>query len=351
MARVFISYRRQEADGHAGWIADALRQRGHDVRTDVGILPGEDFVDAIRRSIGWCDALLVVIGPQWLDLRDSQGRRRLDAEEDWVRFEIQEGLGATAVKVIPVLIRKAQMPGSADLPVEIARFARRNAQELTPKHWEYDMDQLSAAITRQPLPVALIAAVCLGGALLLAIPGLAAYDAVRGELKVNRTDDLWIPRQAFVWFCLWSLVVAGACGAAALALRRSAPDALRSALKGLLVGALAGAVGGAITAALRIDPGVDPVDYFPAYAVLGLIVGAMVAPTAERAASALGGAAGGVLAGLIVFAIEQAEPTGTFNDPRSAQLIAVALIIGGAVAAGMVAQVDAPQRRSLVRAE
>ncbi len=346
MARVFISYRRQEGEGHTGWIADGLRHRGHDVRTDVQIRPGEDFVDAIRRSIAWCDALLVVMGPRWLDVRDSAGRRRLHAEEDWVRFEIEEGLAAPGVNVIPVLVQEAQMPGAADLPVEIAAFARRHAQELSATRWDFDMDRLSDGITRQPLPAAAIAAACVGGALLFAIPGIAAYEAVR-ELtsEAGRTHALWVPRLALVWVVLWSLVTAGAAGATALALRRSAPEALRSALKGLLAGALAGAVGGAITALLRTDGGLDLVDYFPAYAVLGLIAGAMVAPTAERAAAALGGAAGGVLAGLIVVGIERADAEGLLGEPRALQVLAVALIVGSAVAAAMVAHVGAPQHR------
>ena len=352
MARVFISYRRQEGEGHAGWIADGLRRRGHDVRTDVGtIRPGEDFVDAIRRSIAWCDALLVVIGPGWIDLRNQDGRRRLHADEDWVRFEIEEGLAAPEVKVIPVLIRDAQMPATAELPLEIAPFGHRHAQELSAKRWEYDTDQLSASITRQPLPPAAIAAACVGGALLLAIPGILAYEAVKELTVLEREHVLYIPRLALVWIVLWSLVVAGAAGATALALRRSMPDTLRSALKGFLAGAVAGGIGGAIAAALRTDGSVEWVEYVPAFTVLGLIAGAMVAPSAERAASSLGGAAGGALAGLVIILIEESQPAGLLGQPNTPQVIAVALVVGGSVAAAMVAHVGAPQYGQLVRAE
>ena len=47
---------------------------------DVGgsIEFGLDFAEEIRKAISLCDALIVLIGRHWLDVRDASGRRRLD---------------------------------------------------------------------------------------------------------------------------------------------------------------------------------------------------------------------------------------------------------------------------------
>ena len=41
----------------------------------------------INDAISDCSAVLVVIGDQWLNITDSDGNRRLIAEEDFVRLE------------------------------------------------------------------------------------------------------------------------------------------------------------------------------------------------------------------------------------------------------------------------
>jgi hypothetical protein len=49
----------------------------------AGIEPGRDFRKAIDQSVATCTVVLAVIGQEWLDLRDSQGGRRLDAIYRW----------------------------------------------------------------------------------------------------------------------------------------------------------------------------------------------------------------------------------------------------------------------------
>ena len=67
--QVFLSYRRGDVPGHAGRLADALRQRlGNDsvFQDVVAIAPGQDFTTAIDHALDDCDAVLAVIGPGWL---------------------------------------------------------------------------------------------------------------------------------------------------------------------------------------------------------------------------------------------------------------------------------------------
>ena len=148
MPGVFISYRREDSPGHAGRIFDRVRARfGADVVfMDVtAIDAGVDFVDAIDRAVGTCDVLLAVVGPHWAGATDSAGRKRLDNPNDFIRLEIGGALKRN-VRVVPVLVDDAQLPGTADLPDDLQPLLRRNAAELRDARWDADIDQLLASL-------------------------------------------------------------------------------------------------------------------------------------------------------------------------------------------------------------
>ena len=105
------------------------------------IKPGVDFADTISKAVGSCDLLIVLIGKQWLTISDSTGRRRIDNPQDFVRLEIATALSRN-VRVIPVLVGKASMPGSEELPEPLASLARRQAHELSDDRWDFDVGQL-----------------------------------------------------------------------------------------------------------------------------------------------------------------------------------------------------------------
>ena len=91
MPRIFISYRRDESTPYAGRLYDRLSASfGSDnVFMDIDtIKPGEDFAAIIYEYIQSCDALIALIGRQWLTSVDDEGRRRLDNPQDFVRLEI-----------------------------------------------------------------------------------------------------------------------------------------------------------------------------------------------------------------------------------------------------------------------
>ena len=90
-AKVFISYRRDDSAGQAGRIQDRLeREFGRDLLfMDVDAIPlGMNFVKVLHEEVAKCGVLLAVIGPNWLELRDEAGNRRLDNPNDFVRIEI-----------------------------------------------------------------------------------------------------------------------------------------------------------------------------------------------------------------------------------------------------------------------
>jgi len=142
--RIFLSYRRDDASGYAGRVAERLCNRfGRDAvfRDLDSISPGYDFTVAINDAIGRCDAVVVVIGRNWLLAARPEGGRRLDDPDDFVRVEIVAAL-ERRVPVIPVLVDRAGMPTPEALPPPLVPLARRNALELSDSRWDYDFQRL-----------------------------------------------------------------------------------------------------------------------------------------------------------------------------------------------------------------
>lgn len=110
------------------------------------IEPGRDFRKAIDESVASCTVLLAMIGAEWLDTKDAQGRRRLDDAGDFVRIELASALRRD-IPVIPVLVRGAKMPLPAQLPDDLKELAYRNAVELTHARWRSDVQVLMKALT------------------------------------------------------------------------------------------------------------------------------------------------------------------------------------------------------------
>ena len=148
--RIFISYRRQDSAYPAGWLYDRLAERfGADqIFKDVDSIElGDDFVETITNAVGSCDILLALIGQEWLDVAGSDGSRRLDDPDDFVRLEIEAAL-ARKVLLIPILIDGAMMPRGDQLPPSIAPMVRRQALELSPNRFRLDTERLLDVMAR-----------------------------------------------------------------------------------------------------------------------------------------------------------------------------------------------------------
>jgi len=149
MPGIFISYRREDSPGHAGRIFDRLRSRfGSDVVfMDVAAIEaGVDFVDVLHKAVGSCDALLAVIGPQWLSATQG-GNRRLDDPRDFVRIEIAGALERN-VRVLPVLVEGARVPPVESLPADLQALTRRQAIELRDARWDDDIERLVEGLAK-----------------------------------------------------------------------------------------------------------------------------------------------------------------------------------------------------------
>jgi hypothetical protein len=104
------------------------------------IAPGQDFAEAIEKTISACRAVVVVIGPRWAaDLKQRSGG------EDYVRHEVAVAL-RRKVTVIPVLVGGAKMPTVQELPEGLAALSRRQALEIRDARFDDDAKLLAGAL-------------------------------------------------------------------------------------------------------------------------------------------------------------------------------------------------------------
>lgn len=144
MSDIFVSYRRDDAAGWAGRLSKDLKEAYGDAAYffDLdSIPPGDLFKVAIETAVTRAKAVLILIGPHWLELRDETGMRRIDATGDVVAFEVELALAYVPL-VIPILVGKAACPSAAALPERLRGLAQRNAFELSDTRWDYDCEQL-----------------------------------------------------------------------------------------------------------------------------------------------------------------------------------------------------------------
>lgn len=151
MAGIFISYRRSDSDVAAGRLADDLSDifGRNAVFRDIDTLePGEDYTDVLKRALDSCVALIAVIGPSWSTINDERGRRRLDDPDDWVRREISEAL-RRGILVVPVALTTV-MPSEDEVPPDLQPLLRRQAVQVSDRHWRQDIELLAGSLEKVP---------------------------------------------------------------------------------------------------------------------------------------------------------------------------------------------------------
>lgn len=145
---IFISYRHIDT----GWAVDPLVDRlcqffpPQQIFVDSLIPSGEDFRHRVNAELESCVVLLALIGPQWRTVTTLTGERRIDADDDIVRYEIAVAL-SRGILVIPVLV-DTTMPAARELPADIRALADRVAQPLTRRNFKTDVKKIISAIRR-----------------------------------------------------------------------------------------------------------------------------------------------------------------------------------------------------------
>jgi len=149
MSSVFLSYRRSDSPDAVARIYEKLSQRlrNRDIFYDhASIELGADFVERLQGKIASSSAVLVIIGPKWLEIL----MERSSATVDHVREEIRLAL-ASRTDVVPVLVGNAKMPTEADLVdfPDLLPLLRKNAQRVSPDpHFEPECERLIEHLER-----------------------------------------------------------------------------------------------------------------------------------------------------------------------------------------------------------
>ena len=150
--KIFISYRRADSK----YVVDRIRDRlivaygEQSVFRDIESIPlGKNFSTVLDDETNGCNAMLVVIGPQWADIRDVQGNKRLLDPGDFTRIEIETGLKREEILVIPVLVMNAVMPATQDLPQSLSDLAYLNGISVrNDPDFDHDIQRLISSMNK-----------------------------------------------------------------------------------------------------------------------------------------------------------------------------------------------------------
>ncbi len=150
---IFINYRKDDSNWNALALYNDLQKyfsKDQLFKDFNAIRPGDDFMMSIQNALAKCNVLLVIIGKEWLDVKNADGTLRIDDADDFVRLEIGTAL-ERGIQVIPVLFDGTPMPKPEQLPMNLRPLCRRQFVEIDPKRFEDDVRNLAEAI-KQVLP-------------------------------------------------------------------------------------------------------------------------------------------------------------------------------------------------------
>jgi len=172
MGNLFISYRRDDAAPYAGRLCDQLTaiigQRR--VFMDVeDILPGQNFSQAIEKTLSGCSHVLVVIGPRWHEI--LQARAQKPDVEDYVLHEVVAALRQKKT-VVPVFVGGATPAALTALPASLADLPFHQAVDIRDSSFDDDCARLAAKLQLTPKFLKKPVLLALGA---VAICGLLAF--------------------------------------------------------------------------------------------------------------------------------------------------------------------------------
>jgi len=152
MARIFISYRRDDNPHFVGRIHENLKARRFtSVFMDTTSIPtGGLWLDCIKGEIDNCSVVVLIIGPRWLEIWDDMhapGAKPIvpgSKHVDYIEYEVDRALHH-GKPVIPVLLADAEEPPLTHRPEDLHRqWARVDSDH----RFERDMDDLHRTIRR-----------------------------------------------------------------------------------------------------------------------------------------------------------------------------------------------------------
>ena len=141
---IFISYRRLDSAIFSQWLATQLQAAYGlgSVFIDTETIRDADAWSAkISSSLNTASVFIVVIGKDWLSIKDEFERRRIDLPDDWVRREMETALQAGKI-IIPLLIEGAALPSREALPPSLLPLLEIQARRIGSMHMASDIFEL-----------------------------------------------------------------------------------------------------------------------------------------------------------------------------------------------------------------
>ena len=206
----FISYRRKEDDGICDRLERALRYRFADVFLDrKTIMSGATFPIVTRTFLSRSEAVIVLIGKDWIAMRHPNGQRRLDDPHDFVRQEIMQAISEEKM-LLPVLLDDAPMPTADELPDVLKQLASYPALPIhSNDRFDADVGMISQTLwvmrqqRRDRVYFVWLGAMVLYGALLIGLFALREH-LVFAEGLFHLTGFMFAV--FYGWVCLSALV-------------------------------------------------------------------------------------------------------------------------------------------------
>ena len=106
------------------------------------IQPGQNFAEAIDRTIASCSAVLVIIGPRWMETLQKRSESK---QEDYVPHEIEAAL-TRKILTIPVLVGGASTSQFTGLPPALNELRLHEAFEIRDSTFRDDCARLAKAV-------------------------------------------------------------------------------------------------------------------------------------------------------------------------------------------------------------
>jgi hypothetical protein len=143
--RVFISYRREDSGFVAGRVYDRLclvLGKSNVFFDRNAIRGGEDFHGRIVAEIDRSDAVLVLIGRNWLG---NGNQARIWDPNDYVSIELKAAL-TRPILVLPLRIDGTEMVRRDQLPPEVSALASKHALPLRQDSFDDDMENVITTV-------------------------------------------------------------------------------------------------------------------------------------------------------------------------------------------------------------
>lgn len=149
--KIFINYRRHESLKDARHLATLLAQSFGESAVFIdtkGLDGAPDWLHELERQLTATNLMISLICPNWVDIKDDSGKRRIDNDNDFVRYEINRAL-TRDIPIVPVLVDGAQMPTADSLPTNLLLLTRPQAEFLRKESFDADIARIALRIRQE----------------------------------------------------------------------------------------------------------------------------------------------------------------------------------------------------------